>query len=440
MTFVTNATRISTFYLHSCLFCWLLILDLSPAFAIDVDITTSASALLTSNSKRTAEDEIDEWIVSPELAAKVMHDGDRVGTEAEYRVIRRVFQENTYEDETVTTGSASLRTEVIPQLLDVRLTNHRTESTIRALASASPDNRQETTNTEISPTLKYPISKRHHLALQYKFNYRTSSRTDSDGDGRSAILRYSQNFSKNDTVEFETIDQKVSYDNVDVPDLRSNLARLRWQRELSRLQWSIDVGKKRTRRSLGRRDKNAVIGSLEFSGQLSENTALTLQINHDLLDQSQMLSFGTTDFGEQIIVDSDLNELFEGTDIYASYSGKIAAIDYSFGYRASKQAFVDDTVQRSSESSGLLATAAYSFNRFTTLTVRAQKIRQDFTDEGARLNRTAAGIMLSHTPRRNLSFTAGFLIDTSKSDSREFLDAEFDEWQMLLRVEQRFEL
>ena len=91
----------------------------APAAAVEWDVAVNYTAEYTSNTARTTDNEIEEWIHQPGLSVGATHDGPNLELNGGYNFERRIFEEDLFDDENVTTGSAELLWHVVPERLDL---------------------------------------------------------------------------------------------------------------------------------------------------------------------------------------------------------------------------------------------------------------------------------------------------------------------------------
>lgn len=408
------------------------------AFALDLEVNASAGTQFTSNVGQTAEQQTHDWILTPGLMTRAVHRDPNLTVDADYRFIQRRFQRGSFDNETVTTGTGRIRAHLVPERLDFTIINSRTESAIRALEPASPNNRQQTTNTQAGPTLKFRARGKDEVHVEYLYGTRNSARTDSNAESHTATFHYTMAQKTTNTFRFEAQRQHVDYENATVPNLRANLTQVEWLRDINSLDWSIAVGLKNTQRGLGRKDADAVVAGIVLDWSLSQDSAINFRASRDLRDQATILSLGSADFGERLITDSDLNELFESRDLFLGLSQKLGSSNVSIGFLHSEQDFVDSAINRSTKSDGLLLTGIHRINRSTELSARLQSSTQSFVAEDVDLKRTSGSVLLTRKINRQLSLSTGIFYDRSDSASRLIDNIEFDEWQVLFRVNYAF--
>ena len=77
------------------------------AQALDVGLSLTQESEYTTNSGRTQRDEVEEWIHSPGAALIANHAGPNLNMDVNYRINRRIYEEDLYDDENEAAGSAN---------------------------------------------------------------------------------------------------------------------------------------------------------------------------------------------------------------------------------------------------------------------------------------------------------------------------------------------
>ena len=119
----------------------------TPAsFALEWEVDAGYEARYSTNSDQVRSDEVEQWIHTPRAAIAAIHESNVIDFEADYAGERRIYEEDEggrFDDESVVTGSGALNWHVVRDRLIVGAEHYRTESTINARNSNSPQNRQE---------------------------------------------------------------------------------------------------------------------------------------------------------------------------------------------------------------------------------------------------------------------------------------------------------
>ena len=121
--------------------------------ALDASLTIEHEAEYTDNSARTETNEVEEWINTPAVGITARHAGTAAELDLNYRYEKRFYEKDLFEDEDALTGTTNLVWHALPERLDFTVVNTRTESTERAIATFTEDNRQETMVTPESPPM-----------------------------------------------------------------------------------------------------------------------------------------------------------------------------------------------------------------------------------------------------------------------------------------------
>ena len=406
---------------------------LAPAYALDLKLDARAASEYTTNSGRASSNEIEEWVHKPGLLFRGEHEGPRINFKADYRFQRRIYQEDFFKDENVATGSGELYVNAIPGLLDFTATNSRTESAIRSINAESPDNRQETANTQAGPTLRFRTRGKDELQVQYLYGNRVSERTENDSDSHTGVLRYVLNTSPINQLNFELVKQEVQFENPNAPDLRSNTAQIQWDSTQDAISWSFVGGYKETERDLNRDDINAAVAKLDLQWRLSADRSLFVQASRDVRDQSEVLGFGSTEFGQRLRADSDLNEVFRSNRITAGVSQKIGHTNFTLMLLSIDEDYED--VLRDTETQGVILTANRRLNRLTNLSARLRYFKQDYTDQGIDLDHYGASVLVTRKMSRRLSVAGGVYYDERDPQQSALANFGYDEWLATIRID-----
>lgn len=142
--------------------------------ALDIGVTVDVESEFTTNTALTETNELEEWIHKPGINFSASHEAPNLTLEADYSFEHRFYQEDLFEDESATTGRADILWNAIPERLDFTVRNTRTETPIEAIDAATPSNRQETSNTEAGPTLRFHTRGDDEFQLEYLFGARSS--------------------------------------------------------------------------------------------------------------------------------------------------------------------------------------------------------------------------------------------------------------------------
>ena len=141
----------------------------SYTHAFDIGLAISEESEYTTNSGRTPTNEVQEWIHSPGANLLAEHEGPGLTLGVDYTFVRNFYQQDLFDDENDTAGTADLLWHVLPERLDFNINHTRTQSAIRAIGAVTPDNLQETSNTTAGPLLRFNPRGEDELQFQYEW-------------------------------------------------------------------------------------------------------------------------------------------------------------------------------------------------------------------------------------------------------------------------------
>src|SRR5512139_1523533 len=97
--------------------------------ALEINAEVFHLAEYTTNTARTDTDEVEEWINAPGVHVNAAQAGAALELNADYEFLRRIYEKNLFDDESILTGSSEMIWHALPSRLDFTLRNTRSEST-----------------------------------------------------------------------------------------------------------------------------------------------------------------------------------------------------------------------------------------------------------------------------------------------------------------------
>lgn len=403
-------------------------------FALDVGFTVGLESEHTSNTARTAMNEIEEWIHKPGFDFQAEHEGPNLTLEAGYSFERRLYQEDLYDDENATTGRAELVWRALPERLDFTVRNSRTESPIDAIESTTPLNRQVTTNTEAGPTLRFRTRGEDELQFEYLYGHRAVEETAGDADSQTATARYNLVIATTNIVRFELINDQTDFDEQLIPDLEANIGQITWERTSTTVDFSLTGGYNSTERDGNLEDVDGAIYDLSIDWQARPTTSVLLAAGRAITDQSDTLSVGSLDFGESLgATNSGL------TDVFISERREIALTQVLGRTTASLALFNDgqdyEDALRDNENTGATLSLERRLSPQMNLRFSATQRTQDFSDEREEIDETRAELLLSRELGRRLALSIGVRYEEREGDDTARSGSNYDEWTGFVRLD-----
>ena len=217
------------------------------ALGLSYDIDAIQQSTFTTNTARSEDDAVTEWVHAPGIAISAQQQGNELHLDLGYRHQARLRQRSIYGNENTTTGRGTLTWYAFPGLLDLTLSDVRTESTIRATDAFTPDNRQVISFTRFGPTLRTTPRPGDELSLELNHSNVVAEETDTDSSRNEATLRYVLGIAPKRNLAVAVSRKDVDFDNPAAPDLEVSRITATFASRNSRLTSSITGGRAQIR-------------------------------------------------------------------------------------------------------------------------------------------------------------------------------------------------
>ena len=398
----------------------------STTYALEFGVILSEESEYTTNSGQTDNDEVEEWIHSPGIELSAEHEGPAYDLNLDYRFAREIYQQDLFDDQNEVTGIADVTWRVLPERLDFIANHTRTQSAIRAIAAATPDNRQETYTTSAGPILRFNPRGNDQLEFQYQWFDRGAEESDVDSITHESTVRYIVASSQTNSFVIEAINRQVQYDNGLIPDLEYDIARVGWLRTGADVNFSFYGGFNNVQRTNDRDDVDGFSGQAELEWQANSRTTITLSGAREMRDQSERLTSGRVAEDLDYLVSSDLGEVFTNT---RGSLGIAYALDSTTSISAAVSYDEEDyeDVGRDSESITTSLVFSRALNNLTDLAFSISNSNQDFMDEGDDSDRLTVDLNVSRSFGRRLDLVVGLGYE-ERDDDGDVLARGYEEW------------
>ena len=409
----------------------LLSLVSSPAAAFRASVEVGHQADRSDNTARRATDETEEWIQTSSADLTLTHDGPRVRMNADYQYEYRARSEDVFQDDDAFTGISSLTWQALPGRLDFEASNTRTETTTTAAAANTPANRQVTSSTRVGPTLRFRVRDVDELQFQYLYTDSRSDVTDTDSDRNTVTANYVMNVGANDRLTFSALANKVDFENPGAPDLDARTGSVTWQHYGPSVDLEVMVGRTEIERELGRADVEDEIFDATVTWRITPTMSLSLNAAQDLRDNPSILETGALEFGSNLQIDSDLNEVFLNRRASIDWSMTFLNNDIRLGYTFDDEDYID--VLNDVERKIFNASFQRRLSPRLTLTLLGSVGEEDFQDVGVFFDRTTVEALLEYSPGRRLTVGVG-----ASHDDRESSDPLLSYEENIYTIEFRY--
>jgi hypothetical protein len=381
------------------------------AVALEARVSIGHTAEYTTNTARTEDDEVSEWVHRPSIDIGLRQEGAQLELDADYQYERRIYQKDLFEDEFSLTGRGTLLWHALPERLDFTIRNTRTDSTQRSFTPFTEANRQTVSMTDLGPTLRFRPRSNSELQFEYMYSDVAVTRTDSDSQRHSGTMRYLINLSSVRNVTFSGSQSRVEFDNPFAPKLDVSVGSVTYNQVGSSTELSATGGYNLTRRSQGQSDVKGPQFDATALWNATADAFIEVRASHQITDLSSNLNLGSTVSREGVQEDSDLNAVFKETLASVTLGRPIGNSQISLTVDALRENYED--VPRDNDR--LLARLGFArnLNPLTTFTASIETGRRKYDDEDLDVDHVRGSVHFTRQITQRLSGTIG---------------ADYDEW------------
>jgi len=392
--------------------------------ALEIDAQVFHEALYTSNTARTETDELEEMINTPGITLAASQAGTQVELTADYQFQRRIYEEDLFQDENVTTGAAEMIWHVLPSRLDFTLRNTRSESTERALEPLTQDNRQTVSITELGPTLRMSPRSGDELQIEYLYSDVSAEDTDTDSIRHDSTMRYIVGLSESRALTFSAENNQTQFDNPSAPDLDgwTGMATLAQTADL--FSYALGAGYTTVSRTDDRDDVEGAVFAVSLERQLPSSFSINFSASRAIRDQSENLYSGATEPGSEITENTDLNEVFTESLAALEIGRPLGNNEVGLRLDVTTQDYED--VGRDNERWLVSMRLTRNLTELTTLSADIGTGTSEFEDEGSDYDDLRGSVMVAWqlSPRFNLVWGARY----EERDGGDAATGNYEEW------------
>ena len=428
------------------------------AFSASVLIPESSSGLeyaasvgysgeYSDNASRTSEEESD-FVHRPGFDFSGSHSGPSVDLGFGYSAHRRMYDSDTFRDETVLEGGADVAWNVVPGRLVVFAANHRQETEIRRSGEAVPSNLQEASDSQAGLNLIIDSFSNHYLTLGYLYSETHFARAGSNSGRHNASAAYSIPVSVTDVLSLIGSATRVNFDDPAAPDYESRSGSVQYQRQTTRTSASLRLGYQEVDRELRRDTVDGYTGAFAWTRQLSPTSSFGVSYSQDLRDNS--LEFGRRLVGEEadiidepgFVGDTDISEVYTEKRAGAHYGTLIGANSLVVSVNAARRRY--DDVERDTDYRSLSVDVGRAIrptlNARLALSYRQNEFEEfdelgEFDETAQKDDEVRASLQFSwqRTPRLSLGW--GLAYFTRDRDREELGQRDVDDWYATVSVD-----
>ncbi len=405
----------------------------SAIFALEYDVSLTQESEYTTNTGLTSGDEVSEWIHSPGVGLQATHEGPNLNLDVDYNVNRRIHQEDLFDNDTESAGTANIAWDALPERLAFTASHTRTQTAIRTITGgATPDNRQENSETSAGPTLRFNPRGQDQILLSYLYGSRTASITDTDAITHDTSLSYVLATSPTNSVALAVMQNQVQYENPFIPDIEYQIAQITLDRTLSNLEYSFTGGYQNAERTLGREDVDGLLINLQADWQARPGTEVGLTLQHDIQDQSSAFDTGAFVDDLDFSADSDLAEIFTNNRLSLSVRQRLSeSTAMTFGADYVEEDYED--VGRDTTRQALRIGLSRTLTRQVRASFGLSFENEDFEDEGEEADTLRGDLRFDYDVGRNLTTALTIRYEERDSDGTA-ITSNYDAWSALITL------
>ncbi|MFK7914260.1 MAG: hypothetical protein AB8B93_10125 [Pseudomonadales bacterium] len=301
-------------------------LSVAPSVsALELAAATELGARYNTNARRSTTSEDADVRYSPAFTLDAIHDGNGISMAANYRLERRLFQEDFFDDQDRLTGYANINWAPLVDRFDVRVTQNRAETTRQSFGRGAQDDRQIISSTEAAPRLRFQVRDSDELQLLYTYTDTHSDDEDIDNQRQSATARYRYGISQDFNLTLSATRGETEYEFEGVPKIDFTTYQATIDYERGRNLVTITGGESTFERE-GQPDTKGPIWNVRWRSDISANSAFSAGVSRAITDRSQeLLDVDSRDYEELGFTNSDLTDIFQSDIAYLEFSRSFGA-------------------------------------------------------------------------------------------------------------------
>lgn len=287
------------------------------SLAFEYSATIGYEGEYQNNAARAAEgSEEEDFIHRPRFEFVGNHVGGAFELGLQYRAYRRMYQDDTFDGETVLEGSGDVTWNAVPGRLIFTAGNRRQETRIRVADEDVPTNLQETDESRAGVDLILDSFSNHQFILGYQYSEIHLAETENDSGRHSGTATYAIPLSATDTVSLVGTVSKVEFDRATAEDYETRTGALQYSRTTVNSTVDLSAGYQTVDRDFSPDEVDGFVGSISFTRQLSLATTIGASYSQDFRDNSlgygALLPVDLDDFGgPNPIGDTDVSQVYK---------------------------------------------------------------------------------------------------------------------------------
>ncbi len=385
------------------------------AVAIDVQAAVHYTAEYTSNTLRTDTGEIGELVHVPGADISLAEGTATLDMDVDYSYERRLYTEDIWTDEDILTGLAAIEWRAIPDRIDFFANNTRTLSTVRALQTATQDNRQTISTTEAGGRLLLQPRSADEFQIEYLFRDVHTTETSTDSQRHNGTLRYLLGLSENRTLVAAGTYSDIEYEGI-FPHAEYAVATIGYLQDSGPVVLEINLGYNwYEREGRGETDDPMFSGSITWEARPS--TTFSLIGSRMITDAGSGLASG-----DSASENTGINAAFEETIGTLSATQSVGANTFTLSGYYTRQEYAEDIPLTNTLIGGRLEYRR-DLTRTTTLLASADLSNRDFRDRDDQ-DELRAAFRVEHRLGRSLNLNWGVRYEKREAQTTQ----SYDDW------------
>jgi hypothetical protein len=401
----------------------------ASAQALEITANVGYQAEYTDNTEQTPDDEINEWIQSPEATLLVNHDGPSTFVEVDYRARREIHQEVSSLDQTIVDGNALLTWQAIANRLKFDVSNTRTQTTIDSRGQDVQDNLQVTNTAQGGATLTLDSFGNQRFELGYHFADVNADKTSTDSQRQLGDASYVIPISSEQRVQLNGSITDVNFEESAASDFVSREGDVQYVYDGDVLDVDMRIGYTVVDLQ-DLNDTQGTTGDISIVWSATGATHLTVSYSRAIDDGAVDADMGIPQFGENFDnSNSDLTQPYTIDEANLSLDTQLGHNDVELiGYYRDQNY---DSIDRNQDTTG--GRLVFSRKLRPTLTARlfGDISKTDYQDQGQRDDDLRSALELEWTRWRRLTVSGSAAYTRRNSN---LAGVEFREWSGTIRI------
>ncbi|RZA20390.1 MAG: hypothetical protein EOP93_06020 [Lysobacteraceae bacterium] len=354
------------------------------AQAADVKYETGLSILHSDNIGLTETNPRDDTVISPFLRFEADHESSSLRLKARGRAEYLHYTGNSYDDEWRGELSAQLNWSILPERVELVVSDWLIRAPVDVFTNFVPTNQQEVNVFQAGPSFFARFNATTHGQLDLRYvNTQAEETRDFNGDRFKAAARLMREFTPTASGSLNIDVARVQFDrNSGSTDFTRYGAYVGLARQLASFDLEADLGMAWVRRD-GFNGASAPTVRLRVDWRVAPRSVLSAAADYELGDAAQYAAVDLEDTIRPILdglTDADLaagpslfrNRQFE---LYYRYSGDRLSVQVHPRYQVFR--YLEDTVQNQAVSGGVVE-IGYLLRRNMTLAFSAERVNRRF--------------------------------------------------------------